>query len=152
MSSRTVHPACDETLTPISADAETPFTSIVSRYPSFSGMQLSDGLSGSTQTPGDQYEYRRSQTSSSQISKSAHAEPVRHFYFFFFLYSLFFLTFYYIVRWEINYTLFKERKLFSVEFHKLPSSYLKWKIISLIIIKFNFIKFYLYIETSSAGK
>ncbi|XP_034945736.1 muscarinic acetylcholine receptor DM1 isoform X2 [Chelonus insularis] len=80
VSSRTVHPEYEETLTPISV--ETPFTSIVSQYPSLSGMQCTDrqtldGVSGSIPTiAGEHHDYKKSQTSSSQISKNVSGDPI----------------------------------------------------------------------------
>ncbi|KAK0087212.1 hypothetical protein PV325_001581 [Microctonus aethiopoides] len=79
VSSRIVQPGLDETPTPISA--ETPFASVVSYCPSLVGTQSTggqtlDGTSGSIQIAGDNHEYRRSQTSSSQISKNVSTDPV----------------------------------------------------------------------------
>lgn len=81
VSSRIVQPGLDETPTPISA--ETPFASVVSYCPSLVGTQSTggqtlDGTSGSIQIAGDNHEYRRSQTSSSQISKNVSTDPVNN--------------------------------------------------------------------------
>ncbi|XP_057327822.1 muscarinic acetylcholine receptor DM1 [Microplitis mediator] len=63
VSSRTAHPGCEETLTPVSA--ETPFTD---------GQTL-DGISASTQLTSEHQDYRRSQTSS-QLSKDVSGDKV----------------------------------------------------------------------------
>ncbi|XP_044596076.1 muscarinic acetylcholine receptor DM1 isoform X1 [Cotesia glomerata] len=63
VSSRTVHPGCEDTLTPVSA--ETPFTD---------GQTL-DGMSASTQLTSEHQDYRRSQTSS-QLSKDVSGDKV----------------------------------------------------------------------------
>lgn len=69
VSSRTAHPGCEETLTPVSA--ETPFTD---------GQTL-DGISASTQLTSEHQDYRRSQTSS-QLSKDASGDKVIFFFLF----------------------------------------------------------------------